>query len=603
MASVAWNQVCVQPELCDLPWRPRGYSSGVLKSLPYPPVVKHLYPVNQKHGSSTSSAESVFPVFVVLLCIMTERLHRHAAKFHSKRERQHVVRKYFTALCSFDKAAAQQHAAHVAGWLAYGPEDYSPNEAELRLLSKFLDRLGTGVLPARLQQVLPDVLRVLQSPGVPRADETWAQAADALRRKLKKFRCCRQVPEDGRRPVAEKSTAQPMDQDVSEEDQQSVPRGPQPTETPLHPAPCGLQRLFRKKAEWTNMQTTERAECLLLAEAVVFSKEVVQGRLSEVLHQVAAALAPPRQAAWQLDLQGNKTEQDPQETGLDISDGGLQRRARKLLLKVLRAWRTNHFDCGSIRHLLEHVKRQIGCFEEKASQLCFAAAATTWLAIQREVELLLESVDEFDGLPVRRRQPRRTESNWVGNGVKKTAMLTAMQELGGRATYKQLLEHVRGNPHVFGNADQSTIERSLRSFRAPAYFEVRGKENGEEIFGLAEPCPKGVRRQTRGFTARMNVGVSCCVGPLRSSAEQASRDYHQLQEWRSDMSSEALFQRIRNWQGAYVVSSKHRHQVGVAEQKKVGPASERQALSSCFCSLFVVVSLVVHPWPWPLLWS
>ncbi|CAE7469988.1 unnamed protein product, partial [Symbiodinium sp. CCMP2456] len=500
--------------------------------------VKHLYCVNQRLESSTSSAQTVLPVFVVL-GVMTERLRRHAARFHSKRQRKHVVRKYFKALRSFDTAAAQQHAAHVAGWLAYGPEDYSPNEAELRLLSKFLDRLGTGVLPARLQQVLPDVLRVLQSPGVSRAEETWAQAADALTRKLRKFRCCRQGPADGRRPVneirssAEKSTVQPMDQDVSKGDQQPAARGTQPTQA-LLPAPCGLQQLFRKKAEWTNMHSTERAECLLRAEAVVFSEQdIVQGRLSEVLHQVAAALAPPRKATWQLDLQDNELEQDLQETCLDMSAscGGLQRRARKLLLKVLRAWRTSQFDCGCIRHLLEHVKRQIGCFEEKSSQLYFAAAATTWLAIQREVELLLESVDESDGLPVRQRQPRRSESNWVGNGVKKTAMLTAMQELGGRATYKELLEHVRRNPHVFGNADQGTIERSLRSFRAPAYFEVRGKENGEDIFGLADPCPKGVRRQTRGFTARMNVGVSCCVG-------------------------------------AYVVSSKHRHQVCVADKEK-----------------------------------
>ncbi|CAE7792946.1 unnamed protein product [Symbiodinium sp. CCMP2592] len=508
---------------------------------------------------------------------MTERLHRHADKFHSKRQRQHVVRKYFLALRGFDKAAAQQHAAHVAGWLAYGPQGYSPNEAELRLLSKFLDRLGSGILPARLQQVLPDVLTVLQSPGAPRADETWAQAADALMRKLKKFRCCRQGRADGRRPgdelrsSAKESTAQPMDQDESQGHQQTAPRGAETTQSHLHPAPDNLQQLFRKKAEWTNMRPTERAECLLRAEAVVLSEQdMVQGRLSEVLHQVAAALAPPRKATWQLDPQDNKTEQDLQESGLDTSDpcGGLQRRARKLLLKVLRAWRTNQFDCGSIRHLLEHVKRQIQCFEEKANQLCFAAAATAWLAIQREVQLLLQSADEFDGLPVRRRKPRCTESNWVGNGVKKTAMLTAMQELGGRATYRQLLEHVRRNPHVFGNADHGTIERSLKSFRAPAYFQVRGKENGEDVFGLAAPCPKGVRRQTRGFTARMNVGTSCCVGPLRSTAEQASRDYHQLQEWRSEMTSEALFQHLRNWQGAYVVSSKHRHQVCVADKEK-----------------------------------
>ncbi|CAE7748108.1 unnamed protein product [Symbiodinium sp. CCMP2456] len=499
---------------------------------------------------------------------MTARLRRHAAKFHgrSRRQRQHVVRKYLQALRGFDKAAAQQHAAHVAGWLAYGPKDYSPKEAELWLLSKFLDRLGKGVLPGRLQQALPDVLVKLQSlRGGPWADQAWAQAADALAKKLKKFRCCRREPEEGPRPVAGSQKApkecadQNADRDGFEEDMEPAARGVQAMEAPPHPESGGLQRLFRKKAEWVNMQQSERAECLLRAEAVELSQQgIAQGKLTKILYQVAAAL-------------------DLQEAGLDSSDsfGGLQRRARKLLLKVLRAWRTHHFDCSSIRHILEHVERQIRCFEEKASELRLAASATAWLAIQKEVGRLLQGADALDGLQVRRRQLTRPATNWVAKGAKKAAMLTAMKALGCRATYQQLLGYVRQNLHVFGETDPSTIERSLRSFRASAYFELRGKEDGDDVFGLAEPCPRGIRRQKRGFTARLHIrsNACCCIGPLRSSVEEASADYRRLQEWRADMSPEALFQCIRSWQGAHVVSSKHKPRDRVKSHKKARTAT------------------------------
>ncbi|CAE7729483.1 unnamed protein product [Symbiodinium sp. KB8] len=505
-------------------------------------------------------------------------------KFHSKRQRQHVVRKYFQALRGFDKAAVQQHAAHVAGWLAYGPKDYSPKETELRLLSKFLDRLGKGVLPGRLQQALPDVLVKLQScKGGPRADQAWAHAADALAKKLRKFHCCRPEgePEDGLRPVAgvqkaaeEEPAAREADRDGLEGDLQPSARGVEATEAPPHPEFGGLQRLFRKKVEWANMQQSERAECLLRAEAVAveFSQQgIEQGKLTKILYQVAAALAPPRRATLPMEQDGGM-EQDPQEAGLESSDsaGGLQRRARKLLLKVLRAWRTNHFDCASIRHILEHVERQIGCFEEQASELRLAASATAWLAIQKEVGRLLEGADALDGLPARRRQLTRPATNWVAKGAKKAAMLTAMKALGGRATYQQLLGYVRQNLHVFGETDPSTIERSLRSFRASAYFELHGKEGGEDVFGLAGPCPRGIRRQKRGFTARLHIRSNdcCCIGPLRSSVEEASADYRQLQEWRADMSPEALFQCIRSWHGAHVVSSKHKPRDRVKSHKK-----------------------------------
>ena len=531
---------------------------------------------------------------------MTARLRRHAAKFHgrSRRQRQHVVQKYLTALRSFDRVAAQQHAAHVAGWLAYGPKEYSPKESELRLLSKFLDRLGKGVLPCRLQEALPEVLVKLQSVrGGEGADQAWAQAADALRKKLKKFHCCRREPEDGPRPVAPIQEA-PKERAVRDADRKNIEgelepaaRGVQATEDPSHPESCGLQRLFRKKAEWANMQQSERAECLLRAEAVGFSHEgIEQGKLTKILYQVAAALAPPRRATLASELRDGGAEHDLQEAGLDSSDssGGLQRRARKLLLKVLRAWRANRFDCASIRHILEHVERQIRCFEEKASELRLAASATAWLAIQREVGRLLEGADVLDGLPVRRRQLARPATNWVAKGAKKTAMLTAMKELGGRATYQQLLGYVRQNLHLFGETDPSTVERSLRSFRASAYFELRGQEGCEDVFGLAKPCPRGIRRQKRGFTARLHIrsNACCCIGPLRSSVEEATADYRQLQEWRSDKSPEALFQCIRSWHGAHVVSSKHKPRLRVKSHKKARSATPNEVAScwSCYSS-------------------
>ena len=477
-----------------------------------------------------------------------------------------MVRRYVKAADSFGKAAARQHAAHVAAWLAYGPPGYTPSTEELQLLTTLLNKFGNGLLPSRLQKVLPAAQAAMKQFAAAASldgegGQAWEQAFNALKKRLRKFQCCR------------KNEQWPSDHDegvrnASQEALQAMPSRPATQATLAAPSPqhAGLQQLFRKVNEWTNMEGTDRAECLRHAEVVAAArKAITPAKLTEVLCQVAAALSPPRKSTI---VQADPAEQDAQEAQLGAGaeelapSRDLQHRARKLLLKALTAWRSHGFDCDAIRHILEHVQRQIRDFEQRAGQLHLAASAKVWLAIQKAIQRLLtqasQKSEESLGATVQRRRMVQRQSNFVARGAKKIAMVAAMEALGGKATHQQLLNYVRRNPSF--QQDRGAMERSLKSFRASAYFEVCGRRNGEHLYRFAGHCPRGIRRQKHGFTARMQVRSSacCCVGPLRSTVEEAGKDYQLLKKWRTSMPDEMLIRRIRGWQDAHVVSSRQK---------------------------------------------
>ena len=123
------------------------------------------------------------------------RLRGHAAKYHGLAHKSVVIATYSAKAEEFDRADMCRHAAHVASWIAYGPEGRIPKKAELQLLEKFLGRLGGGRLPSRLREVLPDAQEALRALPPGGLTEAWQEAAQQLRRSLQKLRCCRQ-PED-----------------------------------------------------------------------------------------------------------------------------------------------------------------------------------------------------------------------------------------------------------------------------------------------------------------------------------------------------------------------------------------------------------------------
>ena len=90
-------------------------------------------------------------------------LRRHADKYDQCRRKGAVIRRYWKEANAGSKAAALKFAAHVAAWIAFSPlKRRRPQEIELKLLAKFLAKLGR--LPrGRLKKILPATQEVLQS--------------------------------------------------------------------------------------------------------------------------------------------------------------------------------------------------------------------------------------------------------------------------------------------------------------------------------------------------------------------------------------------------------------------------------------------------------
>ena len=127
----------------------------------------------------------------------------------------------------------------------------------------------------------------------------------------------------------------------------------------------------------------------------------------------------------------------------------------------------------------------------------------------------------------------------VGVPFSQQAVMAAMVALNGKATTKQVKAYLRKHPHIYEGSEPSHMERSIQAIRMGKYCRLSGKNrDGEEVYvSPTEPNPKGVRRDRRGFYAKMNLAKAraSCIGPLRANAGDAKKDYDQLQEWRAVM--------------------------------------------------------------------
>ena len=305
----------------------------------------------------------------------------------------------------------RKHAAHVAAWIAYGPEGRIPEVAELELLKKFIDKVGAGLLPSRLNEVLPDAQAVLRMVSTGQAGEGWTQAERKLRESLQKFRCCRGLADKaGAKPAAEEN----VEEIVMVSDLDVVETGLQPEEAILlqvdedddDPESSGASKqhlqLVSKINEWGFLDDGQRVERLQQAEEAARRrrKNVSQEELTEVINTAAAALAAPRRRATQREVDSEGSEEAKTATQPQDPKPDLQRRVRALLLDALNLWRTKQYGCSAIAHVLDFVQVKISKFEDNVGEIRGAAAGKAWLSIKDAVEEMLQGVSalgEFDG--------------------------------------------------------------------------------------------------------------------------------------------------------------------------------------------------------------
>ncbi|CAE7329600.1 unnamed protein product, partial [Symbiodinium pilosum] len=152
----------------------------------------------------------------------------------------------------------------------------------------------------------------------------------------------------------------------------------------------------------------------------------------------------------------------------------------------------------------------------------------------------------------RRKQRAASKGPRLQKGAKK-AVMKAVAALDGKATIRQVKAYMRKHPHI---ADPSSMERSIHSLRIDKYCERIGQnQDGEDVYAApTEPNPKGVRRDKRGFHAKMNLSKAeaTCLGPLRAKAEDAKKDYDRLRAWRATMPHDEVVAHVRAWNGAHV---------------------------------------------------
>ena len=229
-------------------------------------------------------------------------------------------------------------------------------------------------------------------------------------------------------------------------------------------------------------------------------------------------------------------------------------------LKLLRDWTIKGFSCCSIRIALEHIQRLLAAFEGRAGDIGLAAGASEWLAIRDAVKGLLRPSSRFEGKGRAKERRTHQKKRLLPPRSTQQAVLCAVTALGGNATNKQVRAYLSSNPSAFGGADPSMLGHSIENIRLSKYCELCGKNQaGEDVFRpAAAACPRGVRRDKKGFRAQMQCGVvdATCMGPNRTSSHAASRDYEELRQWRATMEPEALLQRVRAWDDAYVIKAR-----------------------------------------------
>ena len=309
------------------------------------------------------------------------------------------IGKYSSEADRSDTASVRKHAAHVAAWIAYGPKGRIPEVDELQLLQKFLTKVGGGLLPARLREVLPDAQCRLQSVPKSRTSVAWQQAGYALEARLQKFRCCQTTGETALRGTTNSTNATakdliPVAADVVAKAWLPVVSGASVTvakDSTLRASTSQNLELFHKMNQWGLMDHAQRLQRLKQAEAA--ARSASQADLVEVVNLAAAALSSPRRLAILSELAVDATEASCEQTAHAdpeaLQAGIVQQRVRTLLLRALWSWRANLFECHAIQHVLEYVKSKISKFEDKVGGIQDASAGKVWLCIKRAVDELL----------------------------------------------------------------------------------------------------------------------------------------------------------------------------------------------------------------------
>ena len=518
-----------------------------------------------------------------------KRLRDVAKKFHSKADKSVPLRKFSAKVHSFKRTSARRYAAHVAAWLAFAPKRYVPGATEIKLLHSFLLQVGGGQLPTRLQQILPLAQNALER--VAPTDALLEEACEKLKKRLRSFSCCRSTQQSKDCSAADKSPEAEGGEEDQEEHQRNVGHaveagcemgscqesdvqcnagdpgrahqvvcpasGAQPAAVQVHhqAGSASSQRLFQKMNEWQNMAHDEKLACFKSLSQRTSCTPSSEATLADVLHAVAAVLSPPRQ-----ETASSSCQDDDSGSGLEASSAAevstrLQQRARALLLWLLRDWQAKGFDCQAIHAVLEHVKWQVSTFETKVGEIRLAAASSVWSAIRDVIKDLQNPSCMYD--PAAQQAEHRKLS--IQAGIK-NAVVKAVSALGGTATNKQVRAYLRKHVSCFEKGvDDGTLARSIQNIRLARYLDSQGKDlKGEDLFTVVDkPVPRGVRRHTHGYTARMDMKRidARCVGPFRCTAEDASRDYQKMQQWRASMTEEAVACHVRNWTGARVLSA------------------------------------------------
>ena len=251
-----------------------------------------------------------------------KRLRDHAARYHRKADKVAVIRRYSKKIQGFDRPAVRKYAAHVAAWIAYGPRGRIPDLRELKLLQKFVGKLGTGLLPSRLKEVLPDAQAAVHSSRAHQVSEVWDEAERRLRQSLQKFRCCRTLKDtvtktgSSRKDLEEASAdirvarkrkfcadvAFVSDDELAIADLEAEPQDIEKTgvnaKSSSPPSHQHLQ-LFQKINEWGFLDESQRLERLKEAEAATrpLHKGLNAADLAEIVQTAVAALSAPRRRA------------------------------------------------------------------------------------------------------------------------------------------------------------------------------------------------------------------------------------------------------------------------------------------------------------------
>ena len=178
-------------------------------------------------------------------------------------------------------------------------------------MRKFIGKMGGGLLPSRLREVLPETQAALQrAEARGQACENWKEAEQELKKSLQKFSCCRNSADkaaashdtilQGVVAVADDDCSgsgevQPAGEQVTQVDSDVDAADPA-----FSVASDQHLQLVSKMNEWGFLSDAQRLARLQQAEEAARCplRRLSQAQLAEVVNTAAAALAAPRRQAW-----------------------------------------------------------------------------------------------------------------------------------------------------------------------------------------------------------------------------------------------------------------------------------------------------------------